>query len=131
MPSEEHEPPKRVPQASACARAAVPRPATHPVGQRPPGLARSRRSGRAPQARAASRHPPGPAAVARAAGRGRRRAARPALLEAALPRQKLGHRKAPGANQARTGGAAAFPASPSHRRLQGTKGEIWAPDLCC
>lgn len=51
MPSEEHEPPKLIPQASACARAAIPLPATYPVEQRLPGAGLSCRSGRASQAR--------------------------------------------------------------------------------
>lgn len=71
------------------------------------------------------RRPPGSAAVARSAGRGRRRAARPALLAPALPLQRLGRPGGLTGNQALTEAAAGLIVPPSHKGLQGTTGEIW------
>lgn len=70
----------------------------------------------------------GSAAVARSAGRGRRRAACPALLAPALPLQRLGR---PGGKTYRepspdwVEGAAGLIVPPNQEGLQGTKGEIW------
>lgn len=126
MPSEEHEPPKRIPQAPAWPLAAIPLPGPTPRDQ-----GRARGAGAQPPLRVrfrvsrGTRRPPGPAAVARSAGRGRRRAARPALLAPALPLQRLGRPGGLTGNQAPIEGAAGLIVPPSHKGLQGTKGEVW------
>lgn len=98
-----------------------PLPRPHPVGHRLRGAGL-----RFPVARGTP-HPPGGAAVVRAAGRGRRRAVRPALPEPTLPQQRLGHPKGPGSESIRAGAAAGFLASLSHKGLRRTKGDMWAP----
>lgn len=90
MPSEEHEPPT-IPQAPACTLAATPLLGSTPWDKGRAGLGLSLLSGCVSASRVQPWHPPAPAAMARSAGRGRRRAAHPAP-GARAPPAKVGAR---------------------------------------
>lgn len=97
--SEEHEPPKPTPQTPARARAAIPQPGPHPVGLGPRVAGcQQRLELRVPVARGIPGTCQRPLPWLRSAGRGRRRAARPALLAPGLRGQSWGRPRGPGAN---------------------------------
>ena len=127
VPSEEHEPPKLIPQAPARARAVIPLPGPTLWDKGRVGLGLNHQSGCVVAARAcvAPQHPLGPAAVARSAGWGRCRAMRPAVPAPVLSLQRLERPGGPRAKQAPVEGAARSLASQSHKELRETKGESW------